>query len=104
MKIELIAPTWIEKVQVKRAKREKVFKIPPLGLLNVAAVTPPDIKVSLTDENIDSIDFDKDVDLVGISTMTSAAPRAYEIARQFRKRGVPAKDSGETGPTVINAY
>ncbi|MCD6575146.1 B12-binding domain-containing radical SAM protein [Candidatus Aerophobetes bacterium] len=89
MKIELIAPTWIEKVQVKRAKREKVFKIPPLGLLNVAAVTPPDIKVSLTDENVDSIDFDKDVDLVGISTMTSAAPRAYEIARQFRKRGVP---------------
>jgi len=89
MKIELIAPTWIEKVQVKRAKREKVFKIPPLGLLNVAAVTPPDIKVGLTDENVDSIDFDKDVDLVGISTMTSAAPRAYEIARQFRKRGVP---------------
>ena len=89
MKIELIAPTWTEKVQTKRAKREKVFKIPPLGLLNVAAVTPRDIKVTLTDENIEPIDFEKDVDLVGITTVTSAAPRAYEIARQFRKRGVP---------------
>jgi radical SAM superfamily enzyme YgiQ (UPF0313 family) len=89
MKIELIAPTWTGKIRAKRAKREKVFKIPPLGLLNVAAVTPSGVEVSLTDENVEPIDFEKDVDLVGISTMTSAAPRAYEIARRFRKRGVP---------------
>ncbi len=89
MKIELIAPTWTDKVQAKRAKRRKVFKVPPLGLLNVAAVTPHDIEVSLTDENIESINFEKKVDLVGITTMTSTAPRAYEIADEFRKRKVP---------------
>lgn len=89
MRVELIAPTWMAKVQMKRAERKKIFKIPPLGLLNVAAVTPSGVEVSLTDENVEPIDFDKHVDLVGITTMSSAAPRAYEIARQFKKKGTP---------------
>jgi len=88
MRIELIAPTWSGKVEEKRAKREKVFKIPPLGLLNVAAVTPSGVEVTLTDENIEPVNFDKKVDLVGITTMTASAPRAYEIADKFRKRGI----------------
>ncbi len=89
MQIELIAPTWIQKVHTKRAKRAKIFNIPPLGLLNVATVTPPQIKVHLTNENVEPIDFEKNVDLVGITTMTSAAPRAYEIADRFKKKGIP---------------
>jgi len=89
MKVELIAPTWTKKTQKVRAKRAKVFKIPPLGLLNVAAVTPSDVEVSLTDENIEAIDFDKPVDLVGITVMSSTAPRSYEIAAEFRKRKIP---------------
>jgi len=89
MKLELIAPTWTKKTQKMRAKRAKVFKIPSLGLLNVAAVTPPDVKVSLTDENVERIDLDKPADLVGITVMTSTAPRAYEIADEFRKREIP---------------
>ena len=89
MKVKLIAPTWTESVSKNRAKREKIFKIPPLGLLNVAAVTPPDVEVSLTDENVESINFDEDADLVGISVATSAAPRAYEIAGRFREKGIP---------------
>jgi len=89
MKVELIAPTWTKKTQKVRTKRAKVFKIPPLGLLNVAAVTPSDTEVSLTDENVEVIDFDKPVDLVGITVMTSTAPRAYEIAAKFRKRKIP---------------
>lgn len=89
MHIELIAPTWVSQVQIARAERRKIFKIPPLGLLNVAGVTPPEVEITLTDENIEPVDFNKKVDLVGISTMTSAAPRAYEIARQFRGRKIP---------------
>ena len=89
MVVELICPTWRKKEEKKRAKRAKVFKIPPLGLLNVAAVTPDDVKVILTDENVEVIDFERKRDLVGITVMTSAAPRAYEIADTFRKKGVP---------------
>jgi radical SAM superfamily enzyme YgiQ (UPF0313 family) len=59
-----------------------------LALPTIAALTPEDIEVSITDENIEQINFDKDVDLVGVTCNTWLAPRAYEIADEFRKRGV----------------
>jgi radical SAM superfamily enzyme YgiQ (UPF0313 family) len=54
----------------------------------VAALTPPEVEVSLTDENVTAIDFQKEIDLVGITALTVTAPRAYEIADNFRARGV----------------
>ena len=48
----------------------------------------------LTDENIETIDFDLKVDLVGISAMTSYVNRGYEIADQFRSKGVPVVMGG----------
>lgn len=62
--------------------------LPPAALMTIAALTPKEICVTIIDENVESIDFDTDVDLVAISAYTSAAPRAYEIAANFRKRGV----------------
>lgn len=68
---------------------------PVAGLLAVAALIPPDrYHVVLIDENIDAIDFDAKVDLVGISAMTCYAERGYEIARAFRARGVPVVMGG----------
>ena len=58
-----------------------------LAMPTIAALTPKDIEVSITDENIERIDFDKQVDLVGITCSTWLA-RAYEIADEFRRRGV----------------
>lgn len=42
-------------------------------------------------EEIKGIDFEEifEADAVGISTITSTAPRAYEIARQIKKLGIP---------------
>ncbi len=59
----------------------------PLGLMYLAAYTPPEVEVRLIDENIERIDFSQVPDLVGITTMTATAPRAYEIARRYRARG-----------------
>ena len=54
---------------------------PLAGLLAVAAVIPQDkYEVVMTDENIEDIDFDLKVDMVGISAMTSYVKRGYEIA------------------------
>jgi radical SAM superfamily enzyme YgiQ (UPF0313 family) len=58
-----------------------------LPLTAVAAVTPSRHQVQLLDENVEALDFDADVDVVGITFMTALAPRAYQIARAFRARG-----------------
>jgi radical SAM superfamily enzyme YgiQ (UPF0313 family) len=63
---------------------------PLAGLLAVAATIPTDrYEVMLTDENIETIDFDLKADLVGISAMTAYVNRGYEIADRFRARGIP---------------
>ena len=75
MKLELIAPTTRE----NNGKQKKTL-CPPLGLAMVAALTPPEVEVSLTDENVTVVDFQKETDLVGITALTVTAQRAYEIA------------------------
>ncbi|MGB9642185.1 MAG: B12-binding domain-containing radical SAM protein [Candidatus Ratteibacteria bacterium] len=57
-------------------------------MTSVAALFPPDTDIKIINDSLDEIDFDEKVDLVGITTITSTAPRAYEIADEFRKRGV----------------
>jgi radical SAM superfamily enzyme YgiQ (UPF0313 family) len=68
---------------------------PLAGLLAVAATIPRDrYEVVLTDENIETVDFDLKADLVGISAMTSYVNRGYEIADAFRMRGIPVVMGG----------
>ena len=68
---------------------------PLAGLLAVAAAIPRDqYEVVLTDENIETIDFDLQADMVGISAMTSYVNRGYEIADQFRAKGMPVVMGG----------
>src|ERR1700747_2765392 len=68
---------------------------PLAGLLAVAACIPKDqYEVVLTAENIEPIDFDLKADLVGISAMTSYVNRGYEVADQFRAKGVPVVMGG----------
>ena len=72
----------------------KALYSPVAGLLTVAAQIPTDdYEVVLTDENIEPIDFDMEVDLVGISAMTSYVKRGYEIADRFPR----ARDAGDHG-------
>ena len=70
------------------------FRMPTLGLLRVAAATPTDWTVRIVDEKVEPIDFAGPVDVVGITGMTPAIDRAYEIADAFRARGVPVVMGG----------
>ena len=83
MKLELIVPATKENPK----KRMKILT-PPLGMATVAALTPPGFEISLTDENVTTVDFEKEVDLVGITALTCTVHRAYQIADTFRNRGV----------------
>ncbi len=65
------------------------YTMPPsLALPIIAALTPPEIELALSDDNINQpIDYDEKVDAVAISFFTPQAKRAYEIADEYRKRG-----------------
>lgn len=91
MRILLIAPAsgpW-HGVGRHRFFNGRTFRFSLLSLLSVAAETPADVEVSIVDEQVEAIPWDGEFDLAGITCMTAAAPRAYEIARRFRERGVP---------------
>lgn len=88
MKLLLIAPDPHHR-DGKSARKGPKALLPPLGLLTVAGLTPPDVRVELIDEAVKSVDCDQPTDLVGLTATTANAPRAYEIASEFRKRGVP---------------
>lgn len=67
-----------------------VASLPSLGLLTVAALTPPDIDVTYLEydelpepENLQSFD------LVGISSFTARIEAAYKLAGHYRAIGVP---------------
>lgn len=71
------------------SKREKAVNFARLSLATVAALFPRSTKIEIINDSIEGIDYDEKVDLVGITSITSTAPRAYEIADTFRKKGVP---------------
>jgi radical SAM superfamily enzyme YgiQ (UPF0313 family) len=64
------------------------YPFPVLGLTLLASLFPKNYEVRIINEVIEEVDFDIDVDLVGITGLTCVIKRAYAIADQFRKKGV----------------
>ena len=92
--IHLVNPKT-DSVTTRPLYMNRALYSPLAGLLAVAAAIPRDqYEVVLTDENIEAIDFNLKADLVGISAMTSYVNRGYEIADQFRTKGVPVVMGG----------
>lgn len=96
MRIMLVAPAVDELRVVHGAgpPSSRVFRFSLLSLLSVAACTPDGHELILADEQVEPVDLDAPVDLVGISFMTAHAPRAYELASLFRRRGVKTVAGG----------
>jgi radical SAM superfamily enzyme YgiQ (UPF0313 family) len=63
-------------------------RMEPLTLGVLAALTPPDVECVLYDDRMEPIPYDEQTDLVAITVETYTARRAYEIADEYRKRGV----------------
>lgn len=89
MRIVLVVPA-AEHVRVTRAgqvPKRSMLRFGVLSLTTLAALTPPEHEVTICDENVEPLDMGAEVDVVGVTLMTGSAPRAYEIAREFRARG-----------------
>jgi radical SAM superfamily enzyme YgiQ (UPF0313 family) len=84
VKIKLIYPKW------PKLERQTEFHLPPHGPICFAASVPGEHELLFIDEHVEDIDFDDKVDLVAVSCMlTCQISRGWEIADEFRKRGVP---------------
>lgn len=64
------------------------WKMEPLTVAALQALTPDDVETELYDDRIELIDYDTATDLVAIPVETYTARRSYDIAAQFRARGV----------------
>ncbi len=64
-------------------------RMEPLMLGLLAALTPPDVEIQLFDDRMETVNYDESTDLVAITVETYTARRAYEIAGEYRSRGIP---------------
>jgi len=67
---------------------DTLYPFPMLGLTLLASLFPKTYEVKIVNEAIEKVDFDAEVDLVGITGLTCLIKRAYAIADRFRERGV----------------
>jgi radical SAM superfamily enzyme YgiQ (UPF0313 family) len=70
----------------------------PLHLATVAGLTPPEYVVVIWDEavhgHIKANNVPEDFDIVGLTGYTAHLPRAVEVSKLFRKRGIPVVIGG----------
>ena len=86
MKLLLVQPSRVQ--PVGSVYKNKTRWLLGMTLPYVAALTPPDVDVTIRDDLYEEIPFDKPYDLVGLTCMSHQASRAYQIADEFRRRGV----------------
>ncbi|MCX6667982.1 MAG: radical SAM protein [Euryarchaeota archaeon] len=90
MKILLIQPyAGYEKPNLLMKLSANLPALPNLTLQQLAGICPDEYEIQAVDENRGSkIDFNEEYDIIAISCRTATAPRAYEIADEFRRRGI----------------
>lgn len=91
-RLTIVHPCVGRRVGMKRYIR--TWKMAPLPAAMIAALTPDDVEVRFYDDRLEPIPFDEPTDLVAISVETYTARRAYQIASDFRARGVPVVMGG----------
>lgn len=90
------APEWRVTAGDVPGKKTQIFRYSMLTSLYVAAAMPASVETTIVDEDVEAVDFDTDADLIGISFMSFNAPRAYEIADEFRKH--------RRKPVIVGGY
>lgn len=72
----------------------RTWQMESLPAATLAGLTPRDVEVRFYDDRMEEIPFDETTDLAAISVETYTAKRAYQIASEYRRRGVPVVMGG----------
>ena len=83
-RIGLTLPGFVERSQV-------IASLPSLSLLTLAALTPPNVKVEYHEiKNLrNEPTLPTDYDLVAVSSFSAQIYEAYQVADEYRRRGIP---------------
>jgi len=71
-----------------RVRKQRSAGIPSRALPYLAALTPERYEVRIIDELIDDVRGDEDADLVAFTGLLTNIPRAIDLARGYRERGI----------------
>lgn len=91
MIIKLIQPKMIMRPMDTKLKTRMA---PSLGLLTIANIFDNEHTVIIENENIEDIDFNESVDIVGITVTVDVINRAIEIAKIYQSKGIPVIAGG----------
>ena len=86
-KLLIIQPSFYRSPRDRSPVSTRHRQLVPLVLPYLAALTPAGWDVQIVDEMVHPVDVDTPADLVAITTRTLSSYRAYDLAREFRKRG-----------------
>jgi radical SAM superfamily enzyme YgiQ (UPF0313 family) len=70
------------------------WQMEPLPIAALAGLTPSDVTIAFHDDRLEPIPYDAPTDAVAIPVETYTAARAYQIASEYRRRGVPVVMGG----------
>lgn len=70
------------------------WQMEPLAPAVLAGLTPADVEIRFYDDRLEPIPYQESTDIVAISIETYTARRAYQIASEYRQRGVPVVMGG----------
>src|SRR5438132_13363694 len=90
-KIYLIQPKfppsyWGQEYFIKMTPYGAVY--PPLGLITLAALTPPEYDVTLCDESAgEEIDYNTDAAIVGVTGYLFQREHVFAVADRLRRQG-----------------
>ena len=90
-KIKILFVLAAGKLYREAVKRDNPYRYyAPTTLIQLAALVPKylNAEVKIVDQGCEVFSDDFNADIIGISTITCAAPEAYRIAKIARKRGI----------------
>lgn len=104
MKLTLIHPAIGRRAGVNYMR---TWQMEPLPIAVLVGLTPPDVEIRFHDDRLEKIPFDEPTDLVAIPVETYTAKRAYQIASEYRRRGVKVVMGGfhaTLAPDEVSRY
>ncbi len=80
--------------EIRQVRRARVLNFQQITMPYLATFAPAHWHVTHIDEAVTPVNVSAAVDLVGITFHTPSAPHVYQLAAQFRQRGIPVALGG----------